>query len=326
MISRHELLLLSGLIYVIIVGATSGDIIWCDQQMNPVYNLASAAYCDQPVPLIKLPMPSEMFEDELCKVFTNRMQPIRFDQVDQYYYGGGKNNNRASNAAYMVLKWALIRLDYHPAGLWLEFGVASGFSSNITSILRRQRHPRGATSKIYGFDWFRGLPEAWADHGFQASRFSRGAVAPPTQPDVEFVHGLFNATLPEFLVHQTTRAHANPDGDGDGAQFAADSVSFVNIDMDLFDGAAFVLETLYPHLRRGSLLHFHELVRQQKGRGPNREGAVISRGSDGAGACRGNEELRALYEWLGRHQSLQLQLLPVQSRSFESVLFMVKET
>lgn len=308
-----------------------GQIVWCEQSKpKPEYDLNTAVHCTDPGPvsLIKLPMTTELFEYTLCNVFMNYTQQLKFHHVDQFYYGGSNlHNNRASNAAYMVLKWALIHLDYNPGGLWLEFGVAAGFSSNITSILRLEKHPfPELPSTIYAFDWFQGLPEDWLGQQLPSkkARFTQHAVPPPTQPDVEFVVGLFNETLPAFLeTHAAPGTLTGTEGavNNDNTVANAHMISFVNFDMDLFSGALYVLETLLPRLRSGTILHFHEFVQLRKSRGRNNEGRIHYR--EHVGDCSGNDELRALHQWLKQHPNVQVQLLPVQSRTFESAVFIV---
>lgn len=185
-----------------------------------------------------------------------------------------------------------MRLQY-PQDLFLEFGVAAGFSVNMTAELRGRRYPRAQpSSKVWGFDWFHGLPEMWKDSGHGASRgaFSENGVVPPVSRRVELIPGLFNETLEPFLA-----AHPK------------DSVSFANIDMDLYSGALYVLRHLLPRLRIGSILHFHELVW-------TRRGGLY---------CRGADELRALWEVVHSVPGLQLELLPLHQRDSASALLVV---
>ena len=69
--------------------------------------------------------------------------------------------------------------------------------------------------------------------------------------------GLFAETLPPFLDERPGK------------------LAWVNIDCDLYQGTVDVLRLLAPRFRRGSLLHFHELVGWY-----NRGGAYNNKQSD----------------------------------------------
>ena len=118
--------------------------------------------------------------------------------------------------------------------------------------------------------------------------FDQRGKVPPVVSGVELVPGLFNETLPKFLSqHRGT-------------------ISFANVDNDLYDGAVYILKHIIPQLRSNSVLHFHELLRWQ----PD-------------GTCSGHDELRALFDVLSVHRHLQLELLPVRGGDPEPVLLRV---
>lgn len=124
-------------------------------------------------------------------------------------------------------------------GLFLEFGVAGGESTN--RIARRVREC-GLSGPVYGFDSFMGLPEDWR-RGFGMGMFAQRNT-PPVGPNVELVVGLFQDTLLRFL------------GDHAGG------VSFVHIDSDLYSSAKYILSTLIQNgrLQPGSVILFDELL------------------------------------------------------------------
>ncbi len=79
-------------------------------------------------------------------------------------------------------------------------------------------------------------------------------------------------------------------------------MSFVNMDMDLYSGAVFVLKTLVPHLSRGAVLHFHDFF-------------------SSVAYCDPSDEMRALHDVMfGDHRDrnfkFQLQLMPYETRKF----------
>lgn len=109
--------------------------------------------------------------------------------------------------------------------------------------------------------------------------------------------GLFNQTLVPFL-----QRHAS----------ATSKIGFVNMDMDLYSGARYVLESIIPHLSRGAVIHFHDFYN-----------AMNSCNSD---------EMRALYDVLfaqsqfgwTQETSLQLQYMPFETTGFrEPITFRV---
>ncbi|WP_345420796.1 class I SAM-dependent methyltransferase [Actinomycetospora chlora] len=117
-------------------------------------------------------------------------------------------------------------------GLALEFGVYSG------TTLRAIAAARG-DGRVYGFDSFQGLPEAWRA-GFTTGTFDD--VEPPEVPGAELVVGWFADTLPGFLAE-----HPGP-------------VDLLHLDADLYSSTATVLEQVCPRLRPGSVVVFDEYL------------------------------------------------------------------
>jgi hypothetical protein len=73
-----------------------------------------------------------------------------------------------------------MKIKHKPNTLWLEFGVASGFTINHISNF--------TSDKVYGFDSFYGLPEKWYD-GYEEGAFSRNGHLPQVNNNVELVPG-----------------------------------------------------------------------------------------------------------------------------------------
>lgn len=114
-------------------------------------------------------------------------------------------------------------------GLVLEFGVASGATLSVIA----QERP----DDVFGFDSFEGLPEQWR-LGFDAGTFAADAL--PQVPQATLVVGLFDQTLPSFLVE-----HPEP-------------LAFVHVDCDLYSSARTILELLAPRFKVGTVLLFDE--------------------------------------------------------------------
>lgn len=177
-------------------------------------------------------------------------------------------------------------------GMWLEFGVAEGSSINITAHSLDSRGFRTHV-EVVGFDSFEGLPYDWmVGEGsnrrvfMRKGMFSLHGMLPPVRGNVQLVKGWFEQTLQSFLQQHTEHY-----------------IVGVNIDNDLYDGARYILEAMYPLLRVGSVLHFHELFSSRKENNPM-------------------AELRALVEFLGNH-TMSVELLPVKSSLDEAAAFVV---
>lgn len=118
-------------------------------------------------------------------------------------------------------------------GLILEFGVRNGHSINYLGEIFPDR-------RIYGFDSFEGLPEAWNDEG--AGSYSAGGRLPKVPSNVEFVVGWFNATLPGFK-----QAHPEP-------------IAFMNVDCDLYSATKAIFDELDAQIVPGTVIVFDEYL------------------------------------------------------------------
>ncbi|MDE8342303.1 MAG: class I SAM-dependent methyltransferase [Acidocella sp.] len=116
-------------------------------------------------------------------------------------------------------------------GLFLEFGVASG--RTLRFIAEEYQ------GQIYGFDSFNGLPENWRE-GYDLGAFAQRP--PETLPNAELVVGLFDRTLPSFMVR-----HREP-------------VSFLHIDCDLYSSTVTILEALKNSIIPGTIIVFDEFL------------------------------------------------------------------
>lgn len=118
-----------------------------------------------------------------------------------------------------------------PRGLHMEFGVATGRS------LRKIRAALPAHIRLYGFDSFNGLPEAW--NGFPVGSFATELRV--DLPNTELVAGTFESTLAEFVLH-----HPEP-------------VSLMHIDCDLYSSTKAVLSAFRRQIVCGTVIIFDEL-------------------------------------------------------------------
>lgn len=230
----------------------------------------------------------------------------------------GCSNCSCLHSGYHLLAWTLTQQPPLASGLWLEFGVYTGSSLNITADART----RIDGGEVHGFDSFEGLPTAWkvereasnvvssrASSSQAASSvgvikkgsFSLGGHLPPVRSNAVLHKGLFSTSLPTFLAGRPV----------------AEAVTYVSIDMDLYQGAIDVLHLLKPRMRGahavdaagtdkraghvgggGTLIHFHELLHA----------------TSTADSGKPMDEARALFDWLLANPSMALKLIPIQAR------------
>ena len=218
----------------------------------------------------------------------------------------GCSNCLCINSGYHLLAWTLTQQPPLVSGLWLEFGVYTGSSLNITADARM----RIDGGEVHGFDSFEGLPTKWRG-SFKKGSFSLGGHLPPVRSNAVLHKGLFSISLPPFLAGRPV----------------AEAVTYVSIDMDLYQGAIDVLHLLKPRMRGahtvnaagtdkraghvgggGTLIHFHELLLRT---------STADRGKP-------MDEARALFDWLLANPSMALKLIPTQvSPRDEAAVFQV---
>ena len=118
------------------------------------------------------------------------------------------------------------------SGTWIEFGVAGG---NSLRRIVAAKH----TSRVFGLDSFKGLPEDWnlGDRVICKGGFAQESL--PVIDGAELLVGLFQDTLPTFSPRER--------------------VTFAHIDCDIYSGAKCALEWLRPRLAVGALVTFDEL-------------------------------------------------------------------
>ena len=138
--------------------------------------------------------------------------------------------------------------------IFLEFGVFHGDSAKFIAAWLEELD---LNINLNAFDSFQGLPEKWqmnSEHpvlGFAPEGTFR--VQDPTtlvtrlqgeHSNLKLHVGLFQNTLQLYLDSIT----GNP------------IIAFVHIDCDLFSSTKFVLQSLHPYLRKGTIIQFDELI------------------------------------------------------------------
>ena len=140
------------------------------------------------------------------------------------------------NDKYFTLKYILDQItnkNYNG----LEFGVFKGLTTNMIS-----KHVK----KLYGFDSFEGLPEAW--DGVVGKGFFKIEGLPIVDSNVELIQGLFQDTLDNFLKNHP------------------EDFKFIHIDCDLYSSTKYIFSKLieYKKLKKGVIIVFDEILNYNK--------------------------------------------------------------
>lgn len=116
-------------------------------------------------------------------------------------------------------------------GLYLEFGVSYGAS------LLDLRRIVSKNITLYGFDSFKGLPEAW--NGNRVGSYASDQRI--SLPNTVLVEGMFADTIPAFV-----------------AEYKDDPVSFMHVDCDLYSATRTVFSGFKNNIVPGTVLLFDE--------------------------------------------------------------------
>jgi len=124
-------------------------------------------------------------------------------------------------------------------GLWMEFGVASGETSK--EIIK---HLPNKNDVLYGFDWFKGLPEDWVVS--ENVVHSEGTIfgqkkfgIEPSIDGLKIINGLFEETLPLFCEDEY-------------------EIAFVHVDCDLYSSTKTIFDNIKSKLIVGTIIMFDE--------------------------------------------------------------------
>lgn len=127
-----------------------------------------------------------------------------------------------------------------PDGLILEFGVFRAKSTNLMAdFLLSRRDAR----TLHGFDSFEGLSHDGAGWLWHKGRFNLDGKMPEVRKNVKLHKGWIDDTLPKFLEE-----HPN------------EPISFIHIDVDIYEPAKTILTLCKSRLRPGSIIVFDELL------------------------------------------------------------------
>ena len=172
---------------------------------------------------------SEDLENLLSKLSKNNPLYIKLSAWKQFYNHRSLLFSISKFRKNMILDG--IKLS-DKKGLYLEFGVATGYSINFIA--------KEIQTDIHGFDSFEGLDEEW--NGLPDKAFSLDGKIPKVEKNVIIHKGYFNNTVEAFFNDNS------------------DKISFMHIDCDLYSSAQIVLNLSVNNLAIGSVILFDEMV------------------------------------------------------------------
>ena len=142
----------------------------------------------------------------------------------------------AIKGRYSHLKFAAAKATI--SGHRMEFGVHSASSLNFLAVLFSEH-------KWWGFDSFKGLPEAWVRSHNGLRRSNKGDFSlekpPRVEPNVELVIGYLEKTLPAWKRQMTG------------------PISFMHIDTDLYSSCMTIFKNLNDQIVPGTVIVLDEL-------------------------------------------------------------------
>ncbi|MFN4298380.1 MAG: class I SAM-dependent methyltransferase [Thermaurantimonas sp.] len=148
------------------------------------------------------------------------------------------NPYRKYEARYLLYNYIIDieRLDKQKV-VYLEFGVSKGFSLKHWS-----ERLKNEESRLYGFDTFKGLPEAWGS--YKVGDMSAGMKEISTEDArVHLIKGLFQETLASWLIQHDISTYDR---------------RVIHLDADLYSSTLYVLTLIFPYLKVGDILFFDE--------------------------------------------------------------------
>lgn len=148
--------------------------------------------------------------------------------------------NYMGAASMFTDRWSLLDAavsEAPPAGLFLEFGVEKGTSTNF--IARRMN--QHTEEMLHAFDSFEGLPNDWVGTFERIGHFSTNGRIPRVLRNVQIHNGRFDQQLMQFTQQYSTK-----------------TIAFVHIDCDIYSSTNDILRIIGNLLSAGSVIVFDE--------------------------------------------------------------------
>ena len=173
---------------------------------------------------------------------NNSEDPIitKLKQSKSFLKSGGRERQKDPNYYKEIISH--VSFD----GLWIDLCI--GKTVAVTQHIIRNS-PDNIT--LYGFDWFKGLPEEWNLSDTESSAVGEFAVTNESiddfiaakekqYPKLKIINGLIQDTLPVFLEEHP------------------DNCAFINVDCDLYSSANCALMALQDRIVPGTVINFDE--------------------------------------------------------------------
>jgi predicted O-methyltransferase YrrM len=189
--------------------------------MNPIKTLQRIAANNIKNAILKA------LNEQNQNIYVARQKKALSETVE--YVNSKMDNIQSCSTKEKVLEFA--SLSCKVDGIFLEFGVYSGYTINLIAELFKQK-------TIYGFDSFQGLPENWRD-GFPIGEFNLMQL-PIVKKNVKLIQGRFDETLPDFVNENH------------------EDIAFLYIDCDLYSSTKTIFDILKNKINKGTIIVFDE--------------------------------------------------------------------
>lgn len=146
------------------------------------------------------------------------------------YVQNHMRNLSPAGSKFQLLSLAFEKADVTGDRLICEFGVFQGTTINHIAQLTPNR--------VFGFDSFEGLPEAWGS-GLKRGHFAVKKL-PAVKDNVTLIKGWFDKTLPTFVSQNRG------------------IIGFLHVDCDLYVSTKIVFDLLESRLTAGTVIVFDE--------------------------------------------------------------------
>ncbi len=206
--------------------------------------------------LAKNPSETQAIE-RLCELL--KASPVPDDQLLQnlplYLHRRVLSRMLVMNALYQQI------VEVH--GVIMEFGVRWGRNMALLEALRGVYEPYNHTRRIIGFDTFEGFPSVDAKDGDSALAV-KGSYA-VTEKHEEYLEEILSCherinPLPDIVKHELIKGDAIVESGRYFERYPETIVALAYFDFDIYAPTKACLEAIRPHVTKGTVIAFDELM------------------------------------------------------------------
>ncbi len=191
---------------------------------------------------------------------------------DTFAPSGDRSRNlplflRQKDLAHILFMAEIYQQIFNVPGYIAEFGVMRGRNLNLIQCLRECYEPYNHTRRILGFDTFSGFVGAAAEDrgkGLSDEHLAAGMFSVPTGHQESLQALLESQEAISHLKHLRRFELVKGDVVDTLPRYLADNphtiLALCYLDLDLYGPTKAVLSSIRPHLVRGSILVFDELL------------------------------------------------------------------